>query len=63
MPFEGVRVQRERITKQDIEAHLATLECPGVQGPPAHSDQCGSRMEASPKQHHNVQNVSLVEVM
>ena len=29
MSFDGLRVQRDRITKQDIEAHGATLGCPG----------------------------------
>ena len=29
LPFEGARVQRERITKQDIDEFGATIGCPG----------------------------------
>ena len=29
LPFEGARVQRERITKQDINEFGATIGCPG----------------------------------
>ena len=55
MPFDGVRVYSERITKQDIEAPGATLECPecdaikGGKRPQAHLDQCRNRTEESVK--------------
>ena len=29
LPFEGARIQRERITKQDIDEFGATIGCPG----------------------------------
>ena len=29
LPFEGARVERERITKQDIDEFGATIGCPG----------------------------------
>ena len=29
LPFEGARIQRERITKQDINEFGATIGCPG----------------------------------
>ena len=32
MPFEGARIQRERIIKQDINVFGATIGCPGCTG-------------------------------
>ena len=51
LPFEGVRVQRERITKQDINEFGATTGCPGCNAirdnkrAQAHSDRCRMRIE------------------
>ena len=52
-PFNGVRVQRERITKQDIDEFGATIGCPGCNAikdnkrAQAHSDRCRKRIEES----------------
>ena len=49
--FEGARIQRERITKQDIDEFGATIGCPGCNAirdnkrAPAHSDRCRKRIE------------------
>ena len=46
LPFEGARVQRERITKQDINEFGDTIGCPGYNAigdnkrAQAHSDRC-----------------------
>ena len=51
LPFEGARVQRERITKQDIDEFGATIGCPGCHAikdnkrAQAHSDRCRKRIE------------------
>ena len=51
LPFEGARVQRERITKQDIDKFGATIGCPGSNAikdnkrAQAHSDRCRKRIE------------------
>ena len=50
-PFEGARIQRERITKQDIDEFGATIGCPGCnaiednQRAQAHSDRSRTRIE------------------
>ena len=49
--FEGARIQRERITKQDIDEFGATIGCPGCNAikdkkrAQAHSDRCRMRIE------------------
>ena len=51
LPFDGARVQRERITKQDIDQFGATIGCPGCNAirdkkrRQAHSDRCRRRIE------------------
>ena len=51
LPFEGARVQRERITKQDINEFGATIGCPGCNAirdnkrAQAHSYRCRMRIE------------------
>ena len=51
LPFEGARIQRERITKQDIDEFGATIGCPGCNAikdnmrAHAHSDRCRKRIE------------------
>ena len=51
LPFEGARVQRERITKQGINEFGATIGCPGCNAirdnkrAQAHSDRCKMRIE------------------
>ena len=51
VPFEGARVQRERITRTDIEAFGTTAGCPGCNAirsgkrAQAHSDLCRVRIE------------------
>ena len=51
LPFEGVRVQRERTTKQNINEFGATIGCPGCNAirdnkrTQAHSDRCRMRIE------------------
>ena len=51
LPFEGARVQRERITKEDIDEFGATIGCPGCKPikdnkrAQAHSDRCRTRIE------------------
>ena len=51
LPFEGARVQRERITEQDINEFGATIGCPGCNAirdnkrAQAHSDRCRMRHE------------------
>ena len=51
LPFEGVRIQRERITKQDIDEFGATIGCQGCNAiknnkrAQAHSDRCRKRIE------------------
>ena len=51
LPFEGARVQRERITKQDIDQFGATIGCPGCNAiednktAQAYSDRCRKRIE------------------
>ena len=51
LPFEGARVQRQRITKQDIDEFGATIGCPGCNAikdnkrAQAHSDRCRKRTE------------------
>ena len=53
LPFDGARVQRERITKQDIDEFGATVGCPGCNAikdnkrRQAHSDRCRRRIEES----------------
>ena len=50
-PSEGARIQRERITKQDIDEFGATVDCPGCNAirdtklAHAHSDNCRVRVE------------------
>ena len=50
-PFNGERVQRERITKQDIDEFGATIGCQGCNAikdnkrAQAHSDRCRKRIE------------------
>ena len=52
-PFNVVRIQRERITKQDIDEFGATIGCPGCNAikdnkrAQAHSDRCRKRIEES----------------
>ena len=52
-PFNGVRIQRERITKQDIDEFGATIGCQGCNAikdnrrAQAHSDRCRKRIEES----------------
>ena len=52
LPFEGAQVQRERITKQDINEFGATIGCLGCNAirdnnrAQAHSDRCRMRIEA-----------------
>ena len=51
LPFDGARVQRERITKQDTDEFGATIGCPGCNAikdnkrAQAHSDRCRKRIE------------------
>ena len=51
LPFEETRIQRERITKQDINEFGATIGCPGCNAirdntmAQAHSDLCRRRIE------------------
>ena len=51
LPFEGARIQRERITKQDIVKFGATVGCQGCNAikdnkrAQAHSDRCRERVE------------------
>ena len=51
LPFEGARVQRERITKQDINEFGAAIGCPGCDAirdnkrAQAHSSRCRMRIE------------------
>ena len=51
LPFEGARIQRERITKKDIDEFGATVGCPGCNAikdnkrAQAHSDRCRRRIE------------------
>ena len=51
LPFEEARIQRERITKQDIDEFGATIGCPGFNAikddkrAQAHSDRCRTRIE------------------
>ena len=51
LPFEGARVQRERVTKQDIDEFGATIGCPGCNAikdskrAQAYSDRCRTRIE------------------
>ena len=51
LPFEGVRVQMERISKQDINEFGATIGCPGCNAirdnkrAQAQSDRCRMRIE------------------
>ena len=51
LPFEGARVQREIITKQDVEKFGAIVECQGCNAikdnkrAQAHSDRCRERIE------------------
>ena len=53
LPFNGARVQSERITKQDIDEFGATIGCPGCNAirdnkrSQAHSDRCRKRIEES----------------
>ena len=55
-PFDGARVQRERITKQDIDEFGATIGCPGCNAirdnkrSQAHSDRCRRRIEEKPQE-------------
>ena len=51
LPFEGARIQRERITKQDINEFGATIGCTGCNAvrdnkrAQAHSNRCRMRVE------------------
>ena len=51
LPFEGARVQRERITKQDIDEYGATIGCPSCNAikdnkrAQTQSDRCRKRIE------------------
>ena len=51
LPFEGARIQRERITKKDIDGFGATIGCQGCNAikdnkrAQAHSDRCRMRNE------------------
>ena len=51
LPFEGARIQRERITKQDIDEFGAASGCPDCNAikdhkrAQAHSDRCRTRIE------------------
>ena len=55
LPFDGSSVQRERITKQDIDEFGATVGCPGCNAirdnkrRQAHSDRCRRRIEENLK--------------
>ena len=55
LPFDGSRVQRERIIKQDIDEFGATVGCPGCNAirdnkrRQAHSDRCRRRIEENLK--------------
>ena len=63
VPFEGARVQRERITRADIEAFGTTAGCPGCNAirsgkrAQAHSDTCRVRIEERLKRLQKVQSV------
>ena len=54
LPFEGARIQRERITKQDIDEFGATTGCPGCNAikdnkrTQAHSDRCRRSLRITP---------------
>ena len=60
LPFEGARIQRDRITKQDIENFGATFGCQGCdaikdnEGAQAHSDRCRERIERSQRRQQPV---------
>ena len=51
LPFEGARIERERITKRDIDEFGATIGCPGCNAikdnkrAQAHSARCRKRIE------------------
>ena len=51
LPFEGARIQRERVTKKDIDEFGATIGCQGCNAikdnkrSQAHSDRCRMRIE------------------
>ena len=50
LPFAGARIERERITKRDIDEFGATMGCPGSSAikdkrAQAHSERCRKRME------------------
>ena len=51
LPLAGARIQRERITKQDIDELGASVGCPGCtaikdnKGAQTHSDRCRARIE------------------
>ena len=51
LPFEGARIPRESITKQDIDEFGAPIGCPGCNAindnkrAQAHSDRCRERIE------------------
>ena len=51
LPFEGARIQRETITKQEIDEFGATIGCAGCNAindnkrAQAHSDRCRTRIE------------------
>ena len=53
VPFDGARVPRERITKQDIDEFGATIGCPGCNSirdnkrRQGHSERCRRRIEES----------------
>ena len=53
LPFDGARVQRERITKQDIDEFGATIGCPGCNAirdnkrAQARTERCRRRIEES----------------
>ena len=72
LPFEGAPIQRERITKQDIDEFGATIGCPGCNAikdnnrAQAHSDRCRTRIEESLgaewlNRRHEVINEELAE--
>ena len=62
-PFEGARVQRERITRTDIEAFGTTSGCPGCNGIRLESEHkltptpAVSRLRSVSKQLQKVQSV------
>ena len=54
VPFEGARIQRERITKQDIDEFGATVGSPSFNTrAQAHTDRCRVRAEKCFREQKN----------